>query len=68
MPAMITLPNSSRQEVVDYCEENIGCRMYYLHNRIGGDGWSMSRGYPNCVTLEISDPDMELLILLKFGT
>jgi len=65
---MIILPISNRQEVQDYCEENIGCRMYYLHNRIGGDGWSMSRGYPNCVTLEISDPDMELLILLKFGT
>jgi len=67
MPAMITLSNSNQQAVQDYCEENIGCRMYYLHNLIGGDGWSMSVGHRNCYTLEITDPDMEILILLKFG-
>jgi len=66
---MITLPNSKRQAVQNYCEENIGCRMYYLHNRIGGDGWAMSIvRYLNCFTLEIPDPGTEVLILLKFGT
>lgn len=64
---MIKLPHSKRQEVETYCVENIGIRMYYLHNKIGGDGWSISKAWPDNFNLDISDPHMELLISLKFG-
>ena len=32
------------QHVVEYLAENISPRKYWLHNKIGGVGWSVSRG------------------------
>jgi hypothetical protein len=30
-------------EVEAWCMKNIGPRMYYLHNQIGGQGWVIKR-------------------------
>ena len=28
-----------RKAIADYCDANISPRRYYLHNKIGGEGW-----------------------------
>ena len=32
---------TDRKAIADYCDTNISPRRYYLHNRIGGEGWSI---------------------------
>lgn len=63
---MITIPRSKYREVEKYCEENVGVRTFYLHNAIGGEKWTLlTTG--SVFRLDVVDPHIELLIVLKFG-
>ena len=55
-------------EVEAWCMKNIGPRMYYLHNQIGGQGWVIKRaalGAP--ATVAIEDGHRALMAILMFG-
>jgi len=59
---------SDYHQVEAWCMRYIGPRMYYLHNRIGGQGWTIKRatlGGP--ATIAIEDKHHALMAMLKFG-
>jgi hypothetical protein len=37
----IAIDYISKQAIAEYCHVNISPRRYYLHNKIGGSGWSI---------------------------
>jgi hypothetical protein len=51
-------------ERMEWVEENIGPRKYYLHIAQGGEGWSYNS---NSRTITINDRQWELLYILKWG-
>lgn len=55
---------SNLRETEDWCMRFIGPRMYYLHNKIGGQGWTI-RQQQSTVTIE--DDKQALMAMLKFG-
>ena len=54
------------RKVEEWCLKNIGPRMYYLHNRMGGQGWTINRhvGGPSVV---IEDDNRALMAMIIFG-
>ena len=64
--------NCSFTDLAKQCEQHIGPRKFYLHNRIGGEGWDVrpNRLKPNgllvrgCIA-RFDDPKMATYILLK---
>lgn len=55
------------QWVAIQCEKHVGPRKFYLHNRIGGEGWDVrpvnsDRGRS---IVRLDDPKMATYILLK---
>jgi hypothetical protein len=50
---MILLKIKDQRKVEHYCVKNIGRRLYYIHNAIGGQGWSIKRqGYDLVLTID----------------
>lgn len=49
-----------------WCLKNIGPRLYYLHNKIGGVGWRIVRNN-NKVSLSIDDDKKALLAILTLS-
>jgi hypothetical protein len=62
---MITIPYNKISIVHYWCAKNISPREYYLHTKIGGDGWEISRNKVDWV-LTTENPKFETYIELKF--
>ena len=51
-----------------WCLKHIGPRLYYLHNKIGGEGWRIIRDYKDSgVLLCIEDDKKALMAMLALG-
>lgn len=57
----------SMQRIAQECEKHIGPRKFYLHNRIGGEGWDVRAGsrYRMFTIARFDDPKMATFIRLK---
>lgn len=72
---MITIPlknNTLTSEQEQWLAKNIGPRMHYLHNSIGGQGWIAKKNYkPGMVSeywqLTIEDDKYATLFTLMFS-
>jgi hypothetical protein len=54
------------RKVEAYCVKNIGPRLFYIHNRVGGEGWIIKKqdlGY----TLTIHDDKKALFAILQLS-
>lgn len=62
---MYKVKQSELNDVIRWCCANIGPRTYYLHNKIGGEGWTiyLEKGY----NLKVADPKALTMAILKFG-
>jgi len=56
--------------VIECCEKYISPRKYYLHNRVGGDGWEISPSLDLTdgfhAKVKIDDDKMATFLMLKF--
>ena len=55
-------------KLAELCEKHIGPRKFYLHNRIGGEGWDVRPRYSRAVAQSIArfdDPKMATYMMLK---
>jgi hypothetical protein len=59
----------STQRVAEECEKYIGPRKFYLHNRIGGEGWDIrpASRYRLATVARFDDPKMATFIKLKLA-
>jgi hypothetical protein len=57
------------QRIALECEKYIGPRKFYLHNRIGGEGWDLRVGsrYRRFTIARFDDPKMATFIQLKIS-
>lgn len=55
------------QQVAEHCEQHIGPRKFYLHNRIGGEGWDVrpASRYNSRTIARFDDPKTATFIMLK---
>jgi hypothetical protein len=54
-------------DLAKLCEKYVGPRKFYIHNRIGGEGWDVrpaSRYHTNTIA-RFNDPHMATFIMLK---
>ena len=58
---------SNPREVEHWCMQFVGPRMYYLHNKIGGQGWTIKQQQSMHATVKIEDDKQALLAMIKFG-
>lgn len=57
---------SSLNKAELWCLKNVGPRLYYLHNSIGGQGWQIKKnGYETFVCIE--DDKKALIAMLTLG-
>ena len=64
----IAIPYHLRREVAAYCSHAISPQRYYLHNAIGGIGWSVSFSTQNSKEWIVEASDEHLIMLrLKLG-
>ena len=49
-----------------WCLKHIGPRLYYLHNKIGGEGWRIMRAKTD-ILLCIEDDKKALMAMLTLG-
>lgn len=61
----INISNIGQTEA--WCMKHIGPRLFYLHNKIGGEGWMILRQGSSTPVLRIEDEKQYLLALIKFG-
>jgi len=71
MAVTIKLSNGLTSKQEQWLMANVGPRLYYLHNRVGGTGWSSTRNFePGMVgvywTLTLEDEKLASYFLLKF--
>lgn len=52
-------------EVADICARLVGPQKFYLHNRIGGNGWDVRPAYMGRTLARFDDPKMATFIKLK---
>lgn len=51
-----------------WCLKHVGPRLYYLHNKIGGEGWRIMREYNGPgILLCIEDDKKALMAMLTLG-
>lgn len=55
------------KEVEAWCMRFIGPRSYYLHNRLGGEGWTIKQHQSIYASVKIEDDKQALLSMIKFG-
>ena len=56
-------------DLAELCEKLIGPRKFYIHNRIGGEGWDVrpaGRYHSNTVA-RFDDPKMASFVMLKLS-
>ena len=51
-------------QIAELCVEYVGPQKFYLHNRIGGDGWDV-RPFGGNTLARFDDPKMATFIRLK---
>jgi hypothetical protein len=53
--------------IIECCEQNISPRQYWLHNRVGGNGWEVAHSSVNGFRsiLKINDDSIATFIMLK---
>lgn len=61
--------NCRFDDLAELCEKYIGPRKFYIHNRIGGEGWDVRPGYyRNTKTIaRFDDNTMATYIILKLS-
>jgi hypothetical protein len=64
MTADIEISNIGQTEA--WCMKYIGPRLFYIHNRIGGPGWTILKQGSKAI-LRVEDRNQYLLALLQFG-
>lgn len=54
-------------KLAELCEQHVGPRLYWLHNRVGGIDWEVVPNYRDRrrTTLKLADPKILTFILLK---
>jgi len=55
-------------DLAKLCEQHVGPRKFWIHNRIGGEGWDVRPGYYRNGRLTIArfdDPKMATYMMLK---
>jgi hypothetical protein len=57
---------SDPRKVEEWCLKNIGPRMYYLHNRMGGQGWTIHKP-AGSASVVIEDDNRALMAMIIFG-
>lgn len=62
----IQLSGSQFKTAIKWCNDNISCRKYYLHNRLGGVGWEVSQQEGRWVA-SINDEQLAFLFTMKFS-
>jgi hypothetical protein len=61
-----TIKINDPRVVEAYCVKNIGPRLFYIHNRIGGEGWIIKKqGLDH--TLTIADEKKALFAILQLS-
>ncbi len=50
-----------------WCLKNISPRLYYFHNKIGGQGWHIDRDRDGVLELKIMDDKTGLMAMLALG-
>jgi hypothetical protein len=64
----LTLPGKYNT-VIECCEKYISPRKYYLHNKVGGNGWEVSHSSDSSdgfrAKLKVDDEHMATFIMLK---
>lgn len=66
----VKIPSGYKYSTMEkWCIEHISPRQYYLHNRIGGDGWDIAYSeQERCWKGTIDNEQMAFMYTLKFGT
>ena len=54
--------NASKAEA--WCMKHIGPRLYYIHNKIGGQGWRIMRAYKSSEVLLCLEDDKQALMAM----
>lgn len=68
MTATIELSDLPRGEAEQWILQNVGPRLHWLHNSVGGQGWIIKRDYPNKGwKLTFEDEKLASYYRLKFG-
>lgn len=63
---VITIASWKINKVVEWCEQNVGERKYWIHNQIGGYKWKLRSGY-GCWEFTSDDPTIETFVALRFS-
>jgi hypothetical protein len=50
-----------------WCMQFIGPRIFYLHDKIGGQGWCIKMSRKTYPTIIIEDDKHALMAMIKFG-
>lgn len=56
--------NRRAHAIIALCEQYVGPREYYLHNRVGGSGWEVKRGVGK-IHVKIQNEALATFIKLK---
>jgi len=70
MAVTITLsPNGLQPKQEQWIMKNIGPRMFYLHNAMGGQGWVIKRNYKKRTwELTLEDEKLATYFIIKFSS
>lgn len=60
---ILRLVPKSRNDLLEKLEEHVGKRKYWLHDRIGGDGWSV-QPLPGYYKVQIDNDNLATFIAL----
>ena len=52
-------------KVLHFLEKEVGPRNYWLHSKVGGEGWMVNFNYGN-IHVTMSDDQMATFVILKF--
>ena len=64
---MTKIKISSIASASAWCSKFISPRGYWLHNRLGGEGWYIEIEWKDKSVLTIEDEKTAILAILKFG-
>jgi hypothetical protein len=59
------VPNAAKAEA--WCIKNVGPRLYYIHNKIGGNGWHIRNSKSSEVLLCLDDDKKATLSMLTLS-
>lgn len=62
----LDIKRTSEMEIINWCSKYISPREYWLHNRVGGEGWRLLK-FKQARQLIIEDDKLGLMVILRFG-